>query len=204
MEFYDGAGLGNQLWLYVVARVIALDRGYDFGVEHQEKFKAKDFLDIDCGKKIEGVKNYYEEKKLLHPLSGADIRVYDKDLMSVADNTKIEGYVQDEQYIIHRKDEIKKWLSVKKEYECYDYSNDGVCIINFRGTGYVQEKDFFLRKKYWKDAVANMRKINPNFKFVVVTEDVRNAKKFFPKFEVNHWNIAKDYSVIKNARYLIM
>ena len=39
---------------------------------------------------------------------------------------------------------------------------------------------------------------------MVVTEDVRNAKKFFPNFEVNHWNIAKDYVVIKNARYLIM
>ena len=203
-EFYDGQGLGNQLWCYITTRVIALDRGYDFGIEHREKFKGMQFLDLDFGRNVENIKNYYEEKRLLHPLSGADIRMYDKDLVNVADNTKLEGLLQDEQYIIHRKEEIRKWLAIKKEYECFDYASDDICIINFRGTGYVQEKDFFLPKKYWRDAIANMRNIHPRFKFVVVTEDVKNAKKFFPDFEVYHWGIAKDYVVIKNAHYLIL
>lgn len=203
-EFYEGAGLGNQLWSYVVTRVIALDHGYNFGIEHPEKFKGTDFLNIDFGKKVENIKNHYEERKIIHPLSGADIRTYDKDLVNVADNTKLDGYMQDEQYILHRKNEIREWLKVKKEYECYDFSNDDICVINFRGSGYVQEKDFFLYPKYWKDAVENMRKINQNFKFIVVTEDVRTAKKFFPDFEVFHFSIAKDYVVIKNAKYLIL
>lgn len=203
-EFYDGQGLGNQLWSYVTTRVIALDRGYDFGITHPEKFLGNAFLKLDFGKKIEGVTHHYDEKKIIHPLNGSDIRTYDENLVYVADNTKIDGYMQDEQYILHRKEEIKKWLAVEKEFDCYDYSKDDICIINFRGSGYVQEKDFFLTKKYWKDAIANMRKINPNFRFVVVTEDVRTAKKFFPDFEVNHWTIAKDYSVIKNAHYLIL
>lgn len=203
-EFYNGQGLGNQLWCYVTTRVIALDRGYDFGITSTEKFLGSSFLKLDFGKKVDGIKNHYDEKKIVHPLNGSDIRVYDEKLVHVADNTKIDGYMQDEQYILHRKEEIKKWLKVEKEFDCYDYSSDDICIINFRGSGYVQEKDFFLTKKYWRDAIANMRKINPNFKFVVVTEDVRTAKKFFPNFEVNHWTIAKDYSVIKNAHYLIL
>lgn len=202
-EFYDGQGLGNQLWCYITTRVIAKDRGLDFGILHPEKFKGADFLDIDFGKKVESIKYHYEEKKIIHPRSGADIRTYDKDLVHVSDNTKINGCLQDEQYILHRKEEIKKWLAVKKEYECYDYSSDDICIINFRGSGYVQEKDFFLKKKYWRDAIANMRKVNPKFRFIVVTEDVKNGKRFFPDFEVHHWNIAKDYVVIKNAKYLI-
>lgn len=203
-EFYDGQGFGNQLWCYVVTRVIALDKGYGFGISSPEKFLGKDFMNIDFGKKVEGIKHHYEEKKIIHPINGSDIRIHDEGLVNVGDNTKIDGYMQDEQYIIHRKDEIKKWLKVKEEYECYEYSSDDICVINFRGTGYVQEKDFFLYPKYWKDAVANMRKINPKFRFVVVTEDVKNAKKFFPDFEVHHWNIAKDYVVIKNAHYLIL
>ena len=149
-EIYDGQGLGNQLWCYVTTRVIALNRGYGFGVTAPEKFLGRDFFDLDYGMKVEGIKNHYIERKIIHPLSGADIRTYDSDLVNVADNTKIDGLMQDEQYIIHRKNEIKKWLTVKKEYDCYDYSSDDICVINFRGSGYVQEKDFFLYPKYWR------------------------------------------------------
>ena len=204
-EFYKGQGIGNQLWCYVTTRVIAKDRGFDFGVIHPENFLGTDFFEkIDFGKEVEGIKNHYEERKIIHPFSGADIRTYDEGLVNVADNTKIDGCLQDEQYIIHRKSEIKDWLKVKKEYDCYDYSSNDICVINFRGSGYVQEKDFFLYPKYWKDAVRNIRKINPNFKFVVITEDVKTAKKFFPDFEVFHFSIAKDYSIIKNAKYLVL
>jgi hypothetical protein len=203
-ELYDGQGLGNQLWCYVTTRVIALDRGYGFGIMHPEKFKGGDFLTLDFGLPVKGITKHYEEKSLIHPRDGSDIRTYDADLVQVADNTKIDGCLQDEQYIIHRKEEIKKWLAVKPEYECFDYASDNICVINFRGSGYVQEKDFFLKKKYWRDAMTNMRKINPHFRFIVVTEDVKNAKKFFPELEVHHWNIAKDYIVIKNAHYLIL
>jgi hypothetical protein len=49
-----------------------------------------------------------------------------------------------------------------------------------------------------------MRKINSDFKFVVITDDVVAAKQFFPSFEVYHFDIGKDYSIIKNAHYLIL
>ena len=162
-EFYKGQGLGNQLFCYVTTRTIALDKGYDFGIIHPENFLGKDFFDLDFGKKVEDIKNHYIEKGAIHPFSGADIRNYDDNLANVADDTKIDGLMQGEEYFAHRKDEIKKWLKVKKEYDCFDYSSDDICVINFRGSGYVQEKDFFLYPKYWKDAVTNMKKINPKF-----------------------------------------
>ena len=31
-ELYNGQGLGNQLFSYVMTRVLALDKGYDFGI----------------------------------------------------------------------------------------------------------------------------------------------------------------------------
>ena len=218
-EIYNGQGFGNQLWCYVVTRVIARDRNYEFGIKSPEKIKGVDFMNLDFGKAViggigpeggpprslpEGIKYYYNEKEIVHPLNGVDIRMHDKNLLSIRDNTKIDGIMQDEQYIIHRKNEIRDWLRVKKEYECYDYSNDNICVINFRGGEYMAIKNVFLTQKYWDDAMEHMLKINKNFKFVVITDDVVTARRFFPKFDVFHFSISKDYIIIKNAKYLIL
>lgn len=218
-EMYNGQGLGNQIFCYVATRVIALDKGYDFGIINPEKFKGADFLNLDFGKKViggkgpeggpptklpEGIKYYYREKQIIHPVNGSDIRLYDKNLVNVFPNTKIDGMMQDEKYFEHRKNEIKEWLKVKEEYECFDYANDNICVINFRGGEYARHKDLYLGKKYWEDAVNNMLQINTNFKFVVITDDTFEAKKFFPNYDVFHFSIAKDYVVIKNAHYLIL
>ncbi len=218
-EFYKGQGLGNQLACYVTTRVIALDKGYDFGIAHPERFKGADFLTLDFGKKVtggkspeggpatklpDGIRNYYVERGIFHPLTGDDMRTYDKDLVNVLDSTKIDGIMQDEQYILHRKEEIRGWLKVKESYECYDYADDNTCVINFRGGEYARHPEFFLTKTYWEHAIAHMRTINRNFRFIVITDDVLTAKKFFPDFGVFHFSIGKDYSVIKNAHYLIL
>lgn len=218
-EFYKGQGLGNQLACYITTRTIAKDKGYSFGIMHPEKFKGANFFDLDFGCKViggygpeggppqklpDGIKHYYVERKITHPINGADIRIYDKNLVNVLDDTKIDGVMQDEQYFSHRKDEIREWLKVKEEYECYDYADDNTCVINFRGGEYARHKDFFLNKNYWENAVNNMRKINKNFRFIVITDDVFTAKKFFPNFGVFHFSIAKDYVIIKNAKYLIL
>jgi hypothetical protein len=218
-ELYKGQGLGNQLSSYIATRVIAKDKGYLFGIMHKEIFKGNDFLDLDFGEVVtggkgpeggppeilpEGIKYYYCEKEVDHPVSLADIRIYDKNLVNVPDNTKIDGLMQDEQYIIHRRDEIREWLKVKKEYECDDYADENTCVINFRGGEYVRHKDFFLNKNYWSNAVSAMLKINKDFRFIVITDDVHTAKKFFPDYDVFHFSIGKDYVVIKNAHYLIL
>lgn len=218
-ELYRGQGLGNQLACYITTRVIAKDKGYDFGIMHPEKFKGSNFLDLDFGCKIiggngpeggppqklpDGIQHYYLEKKMIHPINGADIRTYDSDLVNVLDNTKIDGLLQGEQYIAHRKNEIRNWLRIKNKHECYNYSDDNTCVINFRGGEYVNVKDFFLDENYWRNAVDCMLEINKYFRFIVITDDVPAAKKFFPNYGVFHFSIAKDYSIIKNAKYLIL
>jgi len=218
-ELHNGQGLGNQLWCYITTRVIAKDKGYDFGIQSPEKFRGDDFLRLDFGKPViggtgpeggppltlpNGIQHYYVEKTAIHPLNGSEIRLFDEKLVNIEDNTKIEGLMQDEQYIIHRKEEIREWLKVEEEHEFYDFADDNICVIKFRGTGYVSEKDFYLTETFWENAVNNMRKINPHFKFIVITDDIKNAKKFFPNFDVFNFSIAKDYIIIKNAHYLIL
>jgi hypothetical protein len=218
-EIYKGQGLGNQLFCYVTTRAIAKKNGYKFGIMNPNKFKCLDFMNLDFGEVVIGgkgpeggppiklpigIEHYYNEKQVIHPITGADIRMFDENLINIKSNTKIDGLMQDEKYFEDFKTDIKSWLEVKKEYDCFDYSDDNICIINFRGGEYVRHKEVFLIQKYWDDAVKNMLKINKDFKFVVITDDVTGAKKFFPNYDVYHFDIGKDYSIIKNAHYLIM
>jgi hypothetical protein len=53
-ELYEGQGFGNQLWCYVVTRIIAKKNGYKFGIKSPEKFKGKEFLNLDFGQKVIG------------------------------------------------------------------------------------------------------------------------------------------------------
>ncbi|HAH30732.1 MAG TPA: glycosyl transferase [Elusimicrobia bacterium] len=218
-ELYNGQGLGNQLWSYVVTRALALDRGLDFGIMRREKFKGGDFMGLDFGKRVEGgsgpeggppsslprgIINYYVEKDIWHPEHHCDIRDYDPGLPAVPDNTKIEGLFQSEKYIAHRKNEIREWLRVKPAFDCRDFSAENICILNVRGGEYKGNPDLILPRKYWTDAVANMLLVNSRLKFVVITDDVKYAGNLLPEYKAFHFDIGKDYCIVKNARYLIL
>jgi len=217
-EIYNGQGLGNQLACYVTTRVVAADKGFDFGIMNPKKFKCLDFMDLDFGKEVFGgegpeggppiklpnnIEYYYKERLIFHP-NKSDITIDDLNLENVKDNTKLDGYFQSENRIYHRKEEIKNWLKVKKEKDCFDFSSDNICIINFRGGEYKYVPEFFLHPNYWINCIKHMKTINPNFRFIVITDDVSCAKLFFPTFEVFHFDIGTDYSIIKNAKYLIL
>lgn len=218
-EIYNGQGLGNQLACYVTTRVIALDKGFDFGIMNPHKFKCNDFLSLDFGKEViggsspaegapptvlpDGINNYFKEKTTRHP-NGSDISIDDPNIENISDNTKLDGNFQSEKRIIHRKEEIRQWLKVNPKNDCYDFSNENICVINFRGGEYAGVPNFYLNKTYWDNAVNRMLDINPDFEFIVITDDVNRAQGFFPDFKVFHFNIGTDYSIIKNAHYLII
>lgn len=218
-EIYNGQGLGNQLACYVTTRVLALDKKYEFGIMSPYKFKCLNFMDLEFGHQVnggsspfegspptvlpDGINNYFRERDVRHP-NGSDIRIDDPLLEEILDNTKLDGVFQSEKRIFHRKEEIKQWLKVKPELDCYDYSNENICVINFRGGEYANVPYFYLNQTYWNNAINRMLKINPDFEFIVITDDVNRAKQFFPNFQVLHFNISKDYTIIKNAHYLIL
>lgn len=218
-ELYNGQGLGNQLWCYTVTRAIAENNGFDFGIKFPEKFKGNDFLNLDFGKQViggsgpeggaprtlpTGIKHYYSEKMANHPVYNYDIRTYDKTLANISDNTKIDGIMQDEKYILHCQYEIKEWLKVKPEYESDDFTRDNLCIINFRGGEYVGIDELYLNQKYWIDAINNMKDIIQDMEFMIITDDVMAANSMLPNIDAKHFSIHKDYVTIKNAKYLIL
>lgn len=175
-------------------------------------------MDIDCGCPVIGgsgpeggppielpqdIRNYYRERPC-QISDGTDVRLIDPLFYKIEDETKLDGLFQSERMILHRLQDIKKWLKVKPEFDIYDYSDDNTCVINFRGGEWTAHPKFFLHPRYWANAVAHMRMVNSNFRFVVVTDDPPVAKQFFPNFQVIHQGIGKDYAIVKNAKYLII
>jgi len=218
-EILNGQGIGNQLFCYVTTRSIAHDRGLEFGIKDtgwsgDKRYNQSGFywFDLDMGIQVQdNMKIYYEKDKRLkletcwHDMAhGCDIRKYDPDLVNIPDNTMIFGNMQDEKYFIHNKSLVKEWLKVKPEYDTYDYYDDNICILNFRGGEYVGFGELYLTRKYWIDAMNNMTKINPNMEFVVITDDIKASQDMLPEIPAYHFTVDKDYAIIKNSKHVIL
>ena len=218
-EILRGQGIGNQLFCYVTARSIAHTRGLDFGVKDtgwsgDKRYNQSGFywFDLDWGQEVpDGLDVYYEKevrKKLNtchHDMTvGCDVRGYDQGLMDVPDNTIIFGNMQDEKYFDHNKKLVKEWLKVKEEYDTYEYMDDDVCVLNYRGGEYVGFHELYLTREYWLNAMENMTKINPNMKFVTITDDVKASQAMLPEIPAYHFTVDKDYAIIKNSKHVIL
>lgn len=216
-----GQGLGNQLFCYVTTRCIAADCGYDFAILGADTLANNIhsdcglyFMDLDMGAaaaESDFTVEYYEREDRIYTGNSAhDIEhgVYvtgtDDKLMCPEDGTLLYGNMQDERYFGSHRDEIRQWLKVKPEYECFDYSADDLCIIHMRCTDYMNSPELFLRKKYWTDGMKHMRSINPDMRFMIITNDVRAASGILPGVPAYNFDLAKDYSIIKNAKYLLL
>jgi hypothetical protein len=215
-----GQGLGNQLYCYVSTRCIAADRGYDFCINNPEgalgdpRFNSEGvyWMDLDNGVPFDNkIERVYEEKCIRLHLNtnwhdaniGCDIRGTDWDMKNIEDDTIIMGIMQSEDYFGHRKEEIKKWLKVKEEHDTHEYTKDNLCIMNFRGGEYMNSPTL-VSKRYWEKAMDNMRQVRSDMEFMVVTDDVASAKTFFPDLPCHHFDVGKDYAVIKNAKHVIL
>ena len=218
-ELYNGQGFGNQLWVYVSLRALAKYKGYDFGIAHPERFKGDDFMSLDFGLPVElvdkslnepskilpqGIEHYYAEQEAWHAKRSCDVRNFDTQLLEIPDNCKVEGNLQSEDLILPYREQVRQWLQVKPEYNQKKYTRDNLCILNIRGGEYKGNYDLLLPKKYWIQAMANMRKVQANMEFMIVTDDPAYARWLLPGLPVEHSNLAGDYCAIHNARHLIL
>lgn len=220
-ELLKGQGLGNQLFCYVTTRCIAKERGEDFAILGGETLANNIhsdcglyFMDLDLGmpaQKEDFKGTYYEKEDRIYTGSskhdmkyGAYVTGTDKGMFTTKSDMLLFGNMQAEDYFIKYKEEIKQWLKVKDEYDCYDYCRDNLCILHLRCSDYMDSPELYLKKSYWKKGMKHMKKINPNMQFMIITNDVKEANKFLPGIPAYQNNLAKDYSIIKNAKYLLL
>ncbi len=208
---HSGSGLGNQLHRYVATRVLAADKGYEWGMVAPEHFKGASFMQLDMGKPVPGSYTVAEGGKII-PISsmaafsekriienGVDISPYDPEINFVEDNTVIDGEFQSDLYFKHRLYEVNEWLKV----DHLGMPND-LCVLGFRGGEFQYIPDLFLPREYWDTAMNQMRSINPNMRFAAVTDDPETARLHLPTEVKIFHDLATDWRMIRHANYLII
>jgi len=182
-----------------------------------------DFMDVDYGKTPNGnFLEFHENMKFLnHNGKDVDITMFDKTIYSISDNTKLLGFkgsfggvYQSENYLINKKNDIINWFSIKKE-KIQEYEkklsslgiilDDNLCTINFRGGEYKSIPDVLVRRDYWKDSINKMLEINPNMKFIIISDDPIFAQSYMPfEIPVYHDDIGFDFYVVNQSKWLII
>lgn len=216
------------MWQYAVCRTIAEKLGYEWGINpnpSHDYFGGQSqmtFMNVDFGKPIEGITTeYHETWKTIRHVDEVNITMLNESLYNIGDNTIMLGHkgakggiYQSEDYIIDRKEDIKKWFEInhlaKASFDALLLENgvvldDNLCVINFRGGEYKSIPNVLLNREYWKNAINNMKLINPNMRFLLISDDIACAQTFMPfSMQALHTNIGFDYYVVNQARWVIL
>jgi hypothetical protein len=190
--------LGNHLWQYAVCRTVAEKNGYDYHIPRN--FLGNNLFNCSLGVDLDLTTSCYP-----HCNNHDGKQAYDPNIFKIKDFTRLDGYLQTEKYILNNKSDIMEWFKLKSNYNAnLSILDDNTCVINFRGGDYKDKSHVFLHKKYYYDSITHIKQIKPNIKFIVITDDVEEAKKYFPEYDAFHFGIINDYAIVNSAKYLII
>ncbi len=196
-ELYNDQGLGNQLWNYAVTRIIAKKNGYGFSILKSERFKGKDFIDIDFGTPLaggqtskrgyvfklpHGITSYYDERRELLGTVLSDmtdeISRTDPHLLNLPPNTKFQGNCQSTKYLDGYREDVLQWIRIKEPYSASTL-DPRICVIHLRLGDFMQSKSF-LPISYYRNAMAYIKSIDEHVIFQCVTDQKEEAEKLLP------------------------
>ena len=110
--------LGNQLFQYAALRSLGLSKGYEVKIPnpsdcewHGQRCLLGNFsLECDYLNRadVESIRHLYREP---------DINRYDKNILSLPDNTNLSGFFQSTKYFESHKDQIKREFTLKGDVE---------------------------------------------------------------------------------------
>jgi hypothetical protein len=164
-------------------------------IDNPHYWLGSDIFDIDFGKNDNNI------NKLLG----------DCDIQSVVDGCFLNGFFQTDSYMVGYEDVIiDDWLKINEVvinnsvdiinmYNPIDY-----CYIHFRGGDYKNIPQYFLPIDYYNDSIKKIKSINTNVKFLVITDDISEAKKYFPDFDVISNTMEIDFYLLTQSKYSII
>jgi len=209
--FQDGQGLGNQLWLFAVAKSLSEKLNQNLFIEDFNKFKGKDFLVLDYKPvQNENINRNRTTFKLFSERIYYDYELnyivssFDENILKISGNTILEGIFQSEKYFFGDINKLKRYIKPNKSTLEANKIDQDICILNIRGGEYKKHKNFTLTKNYWANAIQNFKKIYKVYKFAIVTDDFKYSKFMFPELDIIHSDISKCYSTIYNCKHIIV
>lgn len=205
IEFDQGAGLGNQLWHYATLRGLAKKIGTDFSVISFEKFKGKNFLEIDIGKNNKKKPNkIFYEKLYYDNYFNALICDFDNSITHIKEDTLLKGIFQNEKYLFGNQKNLNSWIQLKKPYIEFSKQFKDKIILNIRGGEFKRHKDLLLPKSYWENAIRIIKKKFPKSEIIIVSDDFHYSKSLFPNFQIIFQDISNCYAALYGAKALIV
>lgn len=213
IEFHEGQGLGNQLWLYATGKATADFLKCDLIIENPKLFKGIKFLTLEYNstvfidKKFKASFVIYNEPFFYDEALKAFITFYDQKILTVKSHTILRGIFQSENYLMSHRNNICNIIKLKKNIhspETLRLFDSRTCVINLRGGEYKKFKTLILPFDYWKNAINYMKMNNDVNKFIVVTDDKYYAKALFPDLEIISGNIELCFQYLIFARNVIV
>ena len=190
IQFLNGQGLGNQLWLYYTGLSIAKRNNLNLNIINLENFLGIDFIDLSYNNKISYIPDdiiiLYEDQYYDKSL-GMHVSIFDDKFLNISKDVLIYGNFQSEKYII---DSIRfNLISTDQNIYLHNFyknffQSDNVCVLNIRGGEYKRYKSLILPINYWENCIHYFNKLYKNLKFYIVTDDPVYAKSIFPNIEV--------------------
>jgi hypothetical protein len=225
ISIYLNGRLGNQLFQYTFCRISALKNKCNFFIP-SNKTESIEFYS-QCNNKLfsnlfmseETNPHYWVGDKLFDVDLGVNDNIInrivsEKDINcmikyeQINNGDLIKGYCQFEDILIGYEDLIKnEWFKIKPNilesslgitntYNVNDY-----CIIHFRGGDYKTIDMFYLPKTYYDYAKSKMPK---NIKYLIITDDIVEAKKFFPDDKIISNTMEIDFCLLTLYKYIII
>lgn len=163
--------LGNNMYQYAYIRSVAERKNYEFCIHSKSSFDQ--FNDIFPHLKFNRDLNYHYQNFIQEVNYDFKESLYD-----ISDNTFVSGFFQNHNYF--ELNNVRKWFEVylndqqnqEYNYLLNFYNPDDYCYINFRGKDFIDVPVWREIPEYF----INAQKIVKDKKFLVITDDITNAK----------------------------
>ena len=186
--------MGNNMFQYAVVRTVAEMRGYDFALKESNDWQWRwgKLFNVDRGVKCGVIKKTFFD---------TNQQEFNPDIFNVEDFTLLYGFFQSEKYFDHEK--VRTWFKPIVEIPPVP---DDVCYIHFRGGDYNEFpwSLYQLPNSYYADAKEKILEQNGDIRFIVVTDDVMEARNRFPNDEIISCSMEVDFTTMTKAKYLII
>ena len=219
---YFNGRLGNSLFQYIFCRISSIKNRCNFyipnGIEDSNNYykELSRRLNINLESTVIGNPHYWVGDDLFDIDFGKNDGYVNKvlgdiDIDVVTDGVLLNGFYQTDDYMLgYEEIIINDWLRFREGVKekstqlLREYDIDEYCYIHFRGGDYKNIPQFFLPTEYYKKAMDHIISIKGDIKFVIITDDDKEATNFFPNYEIISNEMETDFYLLSKAKYSII
>ncbi len=210
----NNIALGNHMFQYAVCRLVATKNNYNFFISYGD-YISKCFPGIDLG--VNDGKSKYTW------IDDNMSQAYRSDIFNIPDFTDLHGFYQTDKYFQGNEELVKSWFPIDINDDSFSgtptvksiaelFPVDDFCYMHIRGGDAKNDANWLMPRKYYSDAMAEVRKIKPDISFVIITDDIELSREYFPEITAIGYDdsidsisaLMIDFRSLYNSKYCII